>query len=348
MNIVCIDPRTDPLWRQLAEQYENSSVFNSPEWMHVLADTYEFDLNAYILLDGSGTPQAGVPFCRISDIRGNRIVSIPFSDYSDPLVASADDWRVLANKLLAEEWPIIFRCLHNNIPLGDDRLTEFKRAKWHGIDLTRDVDTIWMDLESSARRAIKKAQKSGVVIRKSKDKEAVRAFFEMHLGIRKYKYHLVAQPYSFFENIWKYLIDQGDGVVFLAEYEGQTIGGIMFLAWKDTFFYKFNASSLDDLAVRPNDMMVWEGIQYAKEHGYTKFDFGLSDWDQEGLLRYKRKFATEEKTISFLEHEPDGATPPYVQHARKLLPSLTDLFTADSVPDDITEEAGSLLYRYFS
>jgi CelD/BcsL family acetyltransferase involved in cellulose biosynthesis len=347
MSIICIDPLTDTRWQELAECHP-SSVFNSPEWMRVVAETYDFEINAYVLLDASGAPQAGIPFCRISDIRGSRIVSIPFSDYSDPLVTTAEQWHMLADKLLAEEQPVIFRCLHNTLPVDDHRLTEFKRAKWHGVDLERDQETIWMSLDGAARRAIKKAQKSGVIIRKSKDKEAVRTFFEMHLGIRKYKYRLVAQPYSFFENIWKYLIDQGDGVVFLAEHEGQVIGGIMFLAWKDTFFYKFNASSLDDLAVRPNDLMVWEGIQYAKEHGYHKFDFGLSDWDQEGLLRYKRKFATEEKTIFFLEHEPDHGTPPYVRQARQLLPSLTDLFTDDSVPDAITEKAGDVLYRFFS
>jgi hypothetical protein len=32
---------------------------------------------------------------------------------------------------------------------------------------------------------------------------------------------------------------------------------------------------------------------------------------------------------------------------RALLPQLTNLLTESSVPDDVTERAGDILYRYF-
>lgn len=54
---------------------------------------------------------------------------------------------------------------------------------------------------------------------------------------------------------------------------------------------------------------MWQGIQYGKAKGYTHLDFGLSDWDQEGLVRYKRKFATTDLSIrpSPLDDCLDGA-----------------------------------------
>ena len=52
-----------------------------------------------------------------------------------------------------------------------------------------------------------------------------------------------------------------------------------------------------DLSHRPNGLLVWEGI--GKEAGFDFLDFGLSDINQECLVRYKRKFSTEEKIISF-------------------------------------------------
>jgi hypothetical protein len=88
-------------------------------------------------------------------------------------------------------------------------------------------------------------------------------------------------------------------------------------------------------------------MQYGQAKGYEYLDFGLSDWEQEGLLQYKRKFATEEKTISFLRYTPDGAPGEKEKRMRKVLPQLTDLFADESVPDEVTEKAGDLLYQFF-
>ncbi len=49
--------------------------------MQVLSDTYGWEPSAHIVLDEHGQPQAGLPFFRISDMLGERIVTLPFSDY---------------------------------------------------------------------------------------------------------------------------------------------------------------------------------------------------------------------------------------------------------------------------
>lgn len=347
MSVITVDPCSDARWQTLVHKYP-SSVFHSAEWMRVLTDTYGFDIQAHLVVGADGAPQAGLPFCRISDLRGERIVSLPFCDYLDPLVESAEQWNLLLDQLAAEGVPVIFRCLHNPVPLTNGRLQEFKRARWHGIDLRPDLDTLWMSLNGAARRAIKKAEQNHLQIVVAEDQSMMRAFFEMHLRVRKYKYQLVAQPYRFFENIWHHFMEAQRGMVLLALQEGEVVAGIVFLRWRDTLFYKFNASVLTNLSYRPNDLLVWMGIQQAKAQGLQRFDFGLSDWDQAGLLQYKRKFASEERTIHFLEYTPNNGTAPYVQQARALLPQLTDLFTDETVPDHITEKAGDALYRFFA
>ena len=50
MKVVCVDPRTDPLWRSLVEKTE-SSVFHSPSWIRVLTDTYGWEASAYVIVD---------------------------------------------------------------------------------------------------------------------------------------------------------------------------------------------------------------------------------------------------------------------------------------------------------
>jgi CelD/BcsL family acetyltransferase involved in cellulose biosynthesis len=346
VNIISIDPQHDALWQKLVNKHR-SDVFHSPAWINVLNATYDFDIKALVVLDDDGEPRSGLAYGRIEDMMDPRIASLPFSDFCDPLVNDPDDWDALFTRLLAEDCRLNLRCLHNDLPLSEERLTFVNRAKWHCIDLRREVDDLWMGMDGAARRAIKKAQRQGITVRVAQDKDDLRAFFLLHLKLRKYKYNLLAQSYSFFENIWDNFIPQGHGALMVAVYEDQVIGGVFFLEWQNKFYYKFNASDQDQVTLRPNDLVVWEGMQYGREKGYDYLDFGLSDWDQEGLLQYKRKFATEEKTISFLRYTPDGAPGDKEKQIRKLLPQLTDLLAHNDVPDEVTEKAGDLLYQYF-
>lgn len=346
MELICVDPRTDVRWLRLIETYP-SSVFHSPLWMQVLSDTYGWDFYAYLLTADDGEPQAGLPLCRIDDHRGTRFISLPFSDYCDPLVEQRHQWDVLSVPVFDGSHPFFTRCLHNDIPLSDSRLAPVKRARWHGIDLHRDLETIWQGLESSARRAINKAQRDGVIIRPASEEWELRAFFDMHLRVRKYKYHLLAQPYALFKNIWRHFIEAQKGALMVAVQADEIIAGTLYLEWKDTLYYKFNASKPEAAAPRPSDLLIWNGIQYGKSKGYSHLDFGLSDWDQEGLLQFKRKYATEEKTISFLQHIPPRETSAWEKQTQQLFPQLTHLFTEQTVPDSVTEQAGELLYRFF-
>lgn len=316
--------------------------------MQVLTDTYGFDVRAYVVLSSQGEPRAGLPFAHIKDILGERVVSLPFSDYCDPLVSHYEEWEYLSKRLLAKGCPVVMRCLHNNAPLADQRFLLVKQARWHGVNLQPELKTLWQGLHEASRRAIRKAERNGVTVATVQDEETLRAFFEMHLRVRKYKYQLLSQPYRFFENIWRHLIKEQRGLLMVATCRNAIIGGTLFLKWQDKLYYKFNASVQTDLSHRPNDLLIWEGVKYGKAQGYTQLDLGLSDWDQEGLVRYKRKFASEEKTISFLNHMPSIGLTDNGENARDLLPQLTDLFTDASVPDHVTERAGELLYRFFT
>jgi hypothetical protein len=293
-------------------------------------------------------PCAGIPFCRIEDLRGTHLASLPFSDYCDPFASDTHQWQLLIDKLLVERYPVLLRCVHNDIPLSDKRFEVVKQAMWHMTDLRAELDDIWNQFHPSARRATKKAERDGVVVKVAESEDTLRAFFEIYLRLRKHKYGLVAQPYAFFQNIWQEFVEKQRGLLLVAYYGDELIAGIFFLQWKDSFCYKFNASAPQHLVHRPNNLLLWEGIKYAHAAGYKYLDFGLSDLDQDGLLRYKRQFATAEKTISFLQHRPTESLSPQEQQLSALLPKLTDLFTSEQVPDSVTEKAGEILYRFFA
>lgn len=342
-----VEPATDPVWARLVEE-QRSDVFHSPSWIAALGDTYDFDFRAAVLVDAQYQPSAGIAYAEINDFFDPRIVSLPFSDFCDPIVSDEADWNLLVDDLLSIGSRMGVRCLHNELPLGDSRLETLETLGWHCVDLTHDPDRIWTELAPTARRAVRKARSQGVTVREASTTADLRSFFDLHLRVRKLKYRLLAQPYRFFESIWNRFIEPGNGWLLLAEHDDAVVGGVMFLRWKDTVYYKFNASDPDALTVRPNDLVLWEGIRRAHAEGARRLDFGVSDWDQEGLLRYKRKYATEEKVVHFLRYTPKGWPSERERRARALLPQLTDLFVDPSVPHEVTERAGNMLYRYFT
>jgi len=341
-----VDPVTDPRWHRLVSS-RPTTLFHSPAWLGVIAATYGLPVRATLALDDAGEAVAGLPYVTVRDFMDRRTVSVPFSDFCDPLVADHAQWRTLIDGLLEDPHRIDLRCLHNDIPLQDDRFGIVDRALWHAVDVRRDEEATWTSLPSSARRALRRARKAGVEVRTATDASDLRAFHALHVGVRKHKYGLLAQPYSFLEHIWEAFLDSDDGALLLATIDGQIVAGVMFLEWQDVLYYKLNASDTAYLDARPNDLVLWEGIRHAHKRGLSQLDFGLTDGDQEGLIRYKRKYASQEKTVTLLRHQPAGLPSPQDQMARKALRDVTRLLTDARVPDAVTAEAGAALYRYF-
>jgi hypothetical protein len=334
------------MWRAIAHHPLNS-LFSSRCWTQVVAETYGFKVSASMQNDigNSGKTGGAILFSQLSDLRGERIVCGPFSDYCDPLASDVDTWRELVAPLISLGVPITLRCLCNQLPAKDERFAKVSEAAWHGIDLDRPESEIWDGFWGSARQNIRKAQRSGVKVRASQQLHDLHVFYEMHCRVRKSKYRLLPQPFVFFEHLHASFTKHNSLTILLAEVDGATVAATVFLECGDTLYYKFNASVERDAC--PNDLLVWEGIRIGRRRGLKLFDFGASDLDQPGLLRYKRKFATIERRIFRLEHKPEGYLDRRASAANEALRSVTYWLTDPSVPDRITQAAGGDFYGLF-
>ena len=345
-TVQVVDPRSSSLWSDLLRR-QPACAFVAPAWIQVLVETYGFDVEAAVVVV-DGAPVAGVPIAHVHDVFGDRLVVLPFSDFTDPVAVEPAHWAALSSHLRAGGRPVQMRCRANPHPLADPGFRLVDRARWHGIDVRPGAESLWHGFDQASRRAIRKAERGGVSVELRTDRPAVRTFYELHLAVRKHKYSMLAQPFAFFESIWRHWIEPGDGALLVASSEGEPIAATLLLRWQDTLYYKFNASARARLDVRPNDLLIWRMIQHAGESGCSWIDFGLTDWDQDGLARFKRKFASHEEVISFIRHTPAGVNgSPEGARMRGALESLARLLAHPAVPDAITEEAGTALYRFF-
>jgi CelD/BcsL family acetyltransferase involved in cellulose biosynthesis len=344
LSVVTADPVTDPRWHRLAAG-PGASLFTSPPWISAVCRSYGFAPEARIAVDAAGGPVGGFAWVAVDDVRGRRLSSLPFSDRADPLVPDLPTWTALLDAAKTGDDRFTLRCLASSPACAEPRLRTVGEAAWHATALDGGLDEVHRRIAGSSRRNLAAAQRAGVRVEVREDVDAVRTFHRLHVGLRKHKYRLLAQPMAFFENIW-HEFGPGGCVTLLASLDGEVIAGAMFLEWNDTLYYKFGASVPAHLQVRPNDAVYWAGIGRAVERGLRLVDWGLSDLDQPGLVAFKRKWAGIEDRIVTLRSGTWLQRPEQQEFGREL-GELTRLLTDASVPDEISARAGAVLYRYF-
>ncbi|MHA6795976.1 GNAT family N-acetyltransferase [Pseudonocardia bannensis] len=342
LDVVAVDPRTDPCWHGLAAG-PHGSLFTAPGWISAICETYGFTPEGRLAVDSDGRVLGGFAWVPVRDIRGERLLSLPFSDRAEPPLVDPTTWPVLAGPALAAGPHLTVRCLDGAAPTTDPRFTEVGEAAWHGTPLGPSPDELRSRFHPSVRRNIATAEREEVRVVTSTSLESVRVYHGLHVALRRHKYRLLAQPLAFFEQVWKNFAADNAIVTAIAYLEGRPIAGAIYLVWQDVLYYKFGASLAGYLSVRPNDAVHWAAIQWATDRGLGLLDWGLSDLTQSGLVAYKRKWASFERRIATLssgERERNA-------EADDLLTEITKLFVADGVSDEITTRAGALLYRYF-
>ena len=345
VEVVDVDARTDPRWHDL-EARAGGSLFHGAEWAAVLADTYHFVPRAVLALDGDRVV-SGMPWCRVDDPGGARIVSLPFSDFCGPV--GEGPYAPLFDALVGHGLPVRARVVVDT-DASADATPGFRTAgvaRWHGVPVTTEPDAdAWPELGDSTRRAIAKARRDGVTVVDRTDAAFVDDFFRLHLGVRKHKYRLLPQPRAFFASMHARFGARGDWHALAAERDGELLAVTVYLRHRDTLFYKFNASDPAGLGARPNDLLLWSGIELAGRLGCTMLDLGASDDDQPGLIRFKRGFGAVEREIRTLVAGPPPASA--AEEFRSMLHDMTLELTAPETPDAVTADAGNVLYRYFA
>ena len=317
------------------------TLFHSERWRQAVEQAFQLKILEF-------TPQSepdGVAYySALSDVRGERVVCTPFSDFCDPLLRTKAGWDEFATHLRSFERPVTVRPFLNPLALNDTSFEHRKELLWHGVDLRNGADHVWDSLRSKLRTSIRRAAKQGITFRFSSSMEDIRTFHAMHVDLRKSKYRMLAQPISFFESLHDRFGD--DMAVVLAEdADGDPVAGMVYFAHEGIWYYKFGASY--ERTYRPNAAMIMEACREGADRGLTMLDMGRSDLSQPGLIDFKRDFATDEELLTTLHWRPEEYDDEVGAEVSKTLGAVTALLTEESVSNDVTAEGGELLYRFF-
>jgi hypothetical protein len=298
-----IDPTKYPDWDEILLRIPGASFFHSSAWARVLSEAYGYTPLYFTVIE-NGNLRALVPMMEVdSFLTGRRGVSLPFTDYCEPIVDERIQFQDLLNHIIdygkKRGWKYL------ELRGGKDKLPNASNSECYlgnNLDISRKENEIFLNFRESTRRNIKKGESQGVVVQISERHAAIEEFFRLNCMTRK-KHGLPPQPFHFFGKIYQYIICRGLGFVGLASHDGQNIAGAVFLHFGDKAIYKYGASDRKYQELRANNLVMWEGIKWSCNHGYKTFCFGRTELENEGLQQFKSGWGPEEHQIQYLKYD---------------------------------------------
>jgi hypothetical protein len=300
------DPIHSQGWDHLVALHRDAGCFHTSAWAKVLYQTYKHH-PFYLQFSRGRRLAALIPLMEVrSPFTGRRGVCLPFSDTCEPLIFDADVTHSIEDRLVrfAQER----RWRHVEIRGGElFQPMSGSAAKFYGhtLDLRRRNTHLANRFDSSVRRAIRKAERSGVNALVVRNRQAISAFYRLHVQTRR-RHGLPPQPASFFLNIYKYIIKPGLGFTVLAQRGSRLIAAAIFFRFGNNAIYKYGASDKRFQEFRANNLVMWQGIQFLVRTGVEKLHFGRTERENEGLRRFKLSWGAEEETINYFRVDQSG------------------------------------------
>lgn len=153
-------------------------------------------------------------------------------------------------------------------------------------------------MHRTQRQNIKTAEKNGVQIIRGEDLDHLRVFYRLQC-LTRHRQGFPVQQWRFFELLINRIISQGLGFILLAYKDDQCLAAGLFLHWNKILCYKYAASSESEQTLRPNHLITWTAVRWGCENGFKIFDFGRSDFKNEGLRTYKNRWGTDETPLTY-------------------------------------------------
>jgi hypothetical protein len=302
-SVKLVNPLEDANWDERLLSQPGYSFFHSSAWARVMWQTYGYEPVYLSVFDGNRLA-ALLPVMEASSwLKGRRGISLPFTDVCELF----DEDGLVQSALLPEA-----------IKLGEQRGWKYLEVRgnreqfagapaWgqyvtHEMNLCRDADQQFENCDPAVRRAIRKGEREGVKVEIVRTAAAMAEFYRLHCYTRR-KHGLPPQSFTFFENIYQYIIARSLGFICLARWQGQVIAGAIFFNIGTRALYKYGASDLRHLGLRGNNLVIWEAIKWFGQHGYKTLHFGRTDLPQEGLRRFKCGWGATERTIDYIRYD---------------------------------------------
>jgi hypothetical protein len=242
-----IHPLEDRRWVEFLGRQSRASLFHSPEWLAALRQTYGYEPIVFTTTRPGSDLQNGIVFCRVESwLTGRRLVSLPFSDYCQPLVEGKENLEILIaaveQELRTGNWRYVeMRPLEATVPTSHSCQAAAIYSHHH-LDLSPDIETLFGNFhKSSIQRKIRRAEREGVVYRDGSSESLIDTFYELLVHTRR-RHRVPPQPKKWFRSLME---NFGELLkIRIALKDEKPIATMLTIRYKDTLVYKYGGSDV--------------------------------------------------------------------------------------------------------
>jgi CelD/BcsL family acetyltransferase involved in cellulose biosynthesis len=341
-----IAPLSDTRWEEFLQKQSAASVFHSRPWLTALQNTYGYEPLAFTTSAAGEPLRDAVLFCKVQSwLIRPRLVSLPFSDHAMPLLSEPETLESLLGFIALgteeREWASVELRPPNAVE-GLSGWTPFRDGQQfalHKLNLQPSLEGLFRALnKDSTQRKIRKAEREHLSYEEGRSDEQLRKFFQVFVMTRLRKV-IPPPPLEWFRNILEAFADRAK-IRIATTRDGELAGAILTLSYKDTMIYKYGATNAKYHNLGTMPFLLWKAIEDAKRAGATVFDFGRSDVDNKGLIRFKDHFGAEQTLFThkvFPGSSKLNAGHPNLKYAKRIFAYL---------PESAFILAGKLIYPH--
>lgn len=341
-KIEILNPIDYPGWDDLLLTNGSYSFFHSSSWASVLCESYKYNPLYFASIDNDRL-SALIPVMEIDSLLTRRRgVSLPFTDYCQPIVSDKSYFQEIIEELIRygkrAGWKYI------EWRGGEGYFQDITPSSFyygHTLDLTRNDQELLSSFRGSTKRNINKAIKEGVAVHIFNSLESIKAFYRLNCITRKH-HGLPPQPYRFFKKVYEHIISKKKGTVVLASYEKRNIAGAIYFHFGEKVVYKYGASDRVYQHLRPNNLVMWGAIKWYAQDGFKVFSFGRTEPENEGLLQFKRGWGTNEEMIRYYKYDLKRES--FVREHSRVSRFNNRIFHITPIP--LLKSVGSSFYKH--
>ena len=349
LRIVEVNPWDDPRWEAFVVAHPDGTIYHHPVWLKVLQREYRQRSLFLACEDTDGNLLGvlpllytrGLPMSGSSPLAGPRLSSLPRTPQAGPLsldgAVTAMLLREAVQRAKAEPRFRLQIKMHGGAP--GDGIAGIVKRPWRVSYVVRLPGSVGENYivpnrqdRSRIKRAVNKGINNGVHTRIADSCADLRVWYGLYLETMR-RNCVAARSYRFFLALWELMQPKGMMRLLLAEHDTgsgpRIIAGYVIFTFGHTVTYAFGASRTCDLALRPNDMILWQTIQQASVEGYRFVDLGEVPEGDLDLARFKCKW---------------GAEP--VRLYRYYYPGFPDTKTSDRTTGRVPMALAKLIWRH--
>ena len=343
MSIQVVDPLMDRRWDHLVERHPKASVFHKTDWLRALYQTYGYKPFVLTTAAPDETMNDGMVLCTISSwATGTRAVSLPFADHCEPLANDSSGILDYFNWLLAaraqQKWRYVE--IRPLFPFGfvGRELQPSSSYSIHELDIQPSLELLFHHMHGNCiRRKVRRAEKEGLSYQVGRGPELMEEFYQLLLITRR-RLGILPQPRSWFRNLLECMGEHLQ--IRVARKNGVPIASILTLSHGRSVVYKYGCSNAEFHKLGGMPFLFWRLIEESKAWGAARVDFGRTDLQNAGLIRFKDRLGAEKSEFTYYRY-PGGK-----RGLDKTSRSGAVSRLVSVLPDSICEVAGRVLYRH--